>query len=137
MKWDMIALSPLFVKVWRMATLLNASIGFKRKVISNAQAFLYTFPFIMIEFILLLIVSRVDPPRQTEKLGVGDGLGSQVVTCQQKTNMFFIIQSLYNGTIFCVSLFRFQHDNCIHLVNSILFFFSFFYVSYCYPTKAC
>jgi hypothetical protein len=137
----MIALSPLFVKVWRMSTLLNASIGFQRKVISNFQAFLYTFPLIMIEFILLFIASMVDPPRQTEKLGVGDGLGSQVVTCQQKTNIFFIIQSLYNGTIFFLCIIFFFDTDMISVVyliklNCVFFRCSTFHIVR-HSIKAC
>jgi hypothetical protein len=81
-----------------MAKLLNASAGFKRTNVTNYQAFLYTLPLISIEIILLTVFALVDPPRQTEELGVGIGIGVQQVTCQHRTNAFFVTQITYSGT---------------------------------------
>jgi hypothetical protein len=77
---------------------MNASAGFKRKNITNFQSFLYTLPLFFVEMLILLIFSLVDPPRPTEELGVGDvGVGEQVITCQHRTNAFFITQVIFAG----------------------------------------
>ena len=81
-----------------MARLLTAPSGFQRSQLNNTQAFLYTLPLILIEMIILTIFSIVDPPQQTELLGVGEGIGVQQVTCTQQTNAFFITQVTYDGT---------------------------------------
>jgi hypothetical protein len=107
------ALSPLFVKVWRMAKLLSSitthmnTIGslqrrqqqLHRVQVTNFQAFLYTLPLIVIELIILSLFSIVDPPRQKELLGVGDGIGVQQLTCTHETSSFFITQMVFNGTL--------------------------------------
>jgi hypothetical protein len=92
------ALSPLFVKVWRMCQLLDASIVFKRKNITNFQSFLYTLPLFFVEMLILLVFSLIDPPRPTEELGVGNvGVGEQVISCQHRTDSFFITQTIFAG----------------------------------------
>jgi hypothetical protein len=80
-----------------MATILNASRGFKRSMISNFTAFLYTLPLVFVQLVMLLIFSLVDPPRQTEELGVGVGIGVQQITCEHQTNAFFITQVVFDG----------------------------------------
>lgn len=82
-----------------MYTLLNASAGFQRKVISNWKAFLYTFPLIIAELILLMIFTIVDPPLQTEELGFGEGLGYQVVSCEHNSHAFLIVQMIFTCTL--------------------------------------
>jgi hypothetical protein len=77
------ALSPLFVKVWRMYTLVTASRGFVRVNVTHFQAFLYSLPICIVEFVILTIFSFVDPPRVAEVLGVGGGFGMQRITCEQ------------------------------------------------------
>ena len=81
-----------------MAKLLSAPTGFQRGQINNLQAFLLTLPLVAIEILLLTIFSIVDPPQQTELLGVGDGIGLQQVTCSQNSNAFFITQTIFDGT---------------------------------------
>ena len=81
-----------------MAKLLTAPSGFQRSQLNNVQAFLYTLPLIIIEIIILTTFSIVDPPRQTESLGVGYGIGVQEVTCTQQTKAFYVTQVVYDGT---------------------------------------
>jgi hypothetical protein len=78
-----------------MSRILTASVGFRRVKISHAQACLYTLPLVIAEIILLAIFTIVDPPYPREELGVGndDGsIGVQQITCEHKTNAFFITQ---------------------------------------------
>jgi hypothetical protein len=81
-----------------MAKLLNASETFRRTIVTNFQAFLLCLPLIVAELILLSIVSIVDPPRQYEELGVGEGIGYQVVQCKQTSTAFFYTQIVFHGT---------------------------------------
>jgi hypothetical protein len=103
-----VALSPLFVKVWRMAKLLNASETFRRTIVTNFQAFLLSIPLILAEVILLSIVSLVDPPRQYDELGVGEGIGYQVIQCKQNSIIFFYVQVIFHG------MFPFVLYICVH-----------------------
>jgi hypothetical protein len=114
-----LALSPLFIKVWRMAKLLSSD-QIERSKLSNVQAFVYTLPLIAIEMLLLMIFSFVDPPRQTEQLGVGDGIGVQQVTCQHETEAFYITQVVFDGkyrkakhcVVLCLKIVRLRFVPC-------------------------
>jgi hypothetical protein len=88
-----------------MERLLGAATRMRRVQVTNIQAFLYTLPLVSIEFLILTIFSFVDPPRQTELLGVGDGLGVQETACSHESNAFFITQAVANGTYDCSFLF--------------------------------
>jgi hypothetical protein len=81
-----------------LAKLLNASGSFRRTSVTNKKAFLLCLPIVVVELILLAIVSIVDPPHQSEELGVGEGIGYQVVQCKQTSRAFFYVQILFHGT---------------------------------------
>jgi hypothetical protein len=106
------ALSPLFVKVWRMHRLLT--VGVQRTSLNHFQAFLLTIPLMFMEIIILTTFSLIDPPQQVERLGVGSSTNYdsndnnshssidhsnvyQQVTCEQQTNAFFITQFAFSG----------------------------------------
>jgi 7 transmembrane sweet-taste receptor of 3 GCPR len=93
------ALSPLFTKVWRMHKLLTTPNPRSRAQLNNFQAVLYTLPAIVVELLILTIFSFADPPRQTELLGVGDGIGEQQISCAHRTKAFLITQCLYDGIL--------------------------------------
>ena len=102
-----VALSPLFVKVWRMYTLLHASKHFRRVNVTNFQAVLYTLPLIGAETVILTIFSFVDPPRVVEDLG-GDTLEFgelQTLTCQQKTRAFAFTQGIFHAFLVLIGCF--------------------------------
>jgi hypothetical protein len=81
-----------------MAKLLNASESFRRTNVTNFTACLLCLPIVVAELMLLSIFSIIDPPRQSEELGVGEGIGYQVVQCKQTSRAFFYIQILFHGT---------------------------------------
>jgi 7 transmembrane sweet-taste receptor of 3 GCPR len=93
------ALSPLFAKVWRMHKLLTTPNPKDRAQLNNFQAFLYTLPAIAIELLILTVFSLADPPRQTELLGVGEGIGEQQISCTHQSNAFMITQIVYDGIL--------------------------------------
>jgi hypothetical protein len=69
----------------------------RRVQVTNFQAFLYTLPLVVIELFILSLFSILDPPRQKELLGVGDGIGVQQITCTHETSVFFITQMIFDG----------------------------------------
>jgi hypothetical protein len=91
-----LALAPLFVKVWRMKQLVGSS-SLRRKSISNTQAALYTLPMILTQVVILLIFTFVDPPQQAEQIENVDGVIVQSIVCETDTNAFFIVQIVFDG----------------------------------------
>jgi hypothetical protein len=90
-----LALSPLLAKAWRMRKMMKDH-SLRGNQVTNVQAFIYILPLVAAEFCLLLVVSFVDPPRQTELLGVGDSI-EQSITCTNRTNTFLILQLIFHG----------------------------------------
>jgi hypothetical protein len=83
------ALSPLFIKCWRMYMLTRPT--YQRTTISNVQAAWYTLPFVAIQTTVLLVFTFVDPPKATEVISTDDGFTRSIV-CQSNTPAFFIVQ---------------------------------------------
>jgi hypothetical protein len=94
------ALSPWLVKVWRIARPISARGVIERPALSNCTAMLYTIPLIVTQLFILIVFSIVDPTRQSEELGVGDGVGIQQITCEQQRNTFLYTQLVYDGKNF-------------------------------------
>lgn len=88
------ALSPLFVKVWRMYKLVGSR-NIRRNAISNFKAAIYTLPMIVIQVTLLLIFTFVDPPRPTEYVNQDGGEVVHGVVCDTDTNAPFITLGAY------------------------------------------
>ena len=65
--------------------------------LTNQQAILYTTPPIVIQLLVLIALSFIDPPHPTEELGVGDGVGVQSVTCSTQTASFYLFQICFDG----------------------------------------
>jgi 7 transmembrane sweet-taste receptor of 3 GCPR len=89
-----VALSPLFVKVWRMYRLTQAA--FKRATITNAKAAMYTLPLIVLQVVILTIFSVVDPPRPTEIIEL-DGSATRRIVCEANTDAFFIVEIVFEA----------------------------------------
>lgn len=90
-----LALSPLFVKVWRMYKLVGSS-QIRRNTISNLQAAMYTLPMIIAQTILLVVFTFVDPPRPTEYTQQNEGEIVYGVVCDTETNVAFITLGVYD-----------------------------------------
>lgn len=85
-----VALAPLFVKLWRMYRLTQAS--FRRTTITNTQAALYTLPPIVAQVIILLVFTFVDPPKPTEIIEADEAGFTRHIVCESETDAFFIVQ---------------------------------------------
>jgi hypothetical protein len=93
-----LALSPLFAKIWRMKKLVGET-SIRRITISHGQTACYTLPMIATQIVILTIFSIVDPPKQTEIIENNDGVVSQQIVCAQDTNAFFIVALIYEGSL--------------------------------------
>ena len=99
-----LALSPLFVKIWRLKQLVGGTL-YRRVSISNTKAAIYTLPMIMTQIILLLIVSLLDPPRATESIQNLDGVVIQKVVCAAKTDLLLIVEVTFEAGVVLVGCF--------------------------------
>ncbi|CAB9518373.1 expressed unknown protein [Seminavis robusta] len=104
-----LALSTLFVKCWRMFTLVRASRRFRRTTITNVQAAVRALPMIGIQTIILLVFTIVDPPRRTENLQVNGGSlfvqPWQHILCQHETDAFHITQFTFMALVVAIGCY--------------------------------
>jgi hypothetical protein len=84
-----VALAPLFVKTWRIKTLVGRTHIQKQKI-SNIKAALYTLPMILGQAVILIIFTFVDPPQRTEVIENFNGQIQQSLVCETETNAFLI-----------------------------------------------
>ena len=80
-----------------MFKLIKAATGFQRVNVTHVQAFLYTLPIILVEVCILLVFTFVDPPLPADKLGVGEGVGEQQITCERETDAFLTEEATRNA----------------------------------------
>jgi hypothetical protein len=99
------ALSPLFVKVYRMAMLIEASTSFRRKTVTHTQAIMYSIPICALEVLILLVFSWVDPPRAVKEFVSGPDEDLVRITCSTDTSAFFITQLCYNSLLILVGCY--------------------------------
>ena len=96
-----VALSPLFVKVWRMHQLVGGK-TIRRKAISNTQAALYTLPLILVQVTILIIITFLDPPKQKEIIEDNDGVIIQRVVCAADSNAMLIVEVVFEAGVVLV-----------------------------------
>lgn len=103
-----LALSPLFVKVYRLWKLTGdtSTAGMqRRRRISNLQAALYTVPIPAVQGVILLLVSLLDPPVETETMEWEGGSLVPNVLCSSETDAFLITQLVFDVSLVCVGCF--------------------------------
>ena len=93
-----VALSPLFVKVWRMKQLVGRT-NMRRVSISNAQAALYTLPMILIQIGILLTITFLDPPEATQIIEENGSVVVQHIICQANSEALFIAELVLEAGI--------------------------------------
>ena len=94
-----ITLAPLLVKVWRMLVMVGGAMKMQRHKISHTKAVAYTLPLILVQIVILTVFSFADPPKQDESIEIVGGSTSQCITCKHKTDAFFIMQSVFEGSL--------------------------------------
>jgi len=97
-----IALSPLFVKVYRMYVLVGN--GATRKTISNLRAASWTLPIIGTQVVILLISTFVLPPKAIESIAnnSGEELVLQRVVCASESPAMMIVRFTFEGILILV-----------------------------------
>ena len=93
-----VALSPLFVKVWRLKQLVGSP-SIRRVSISNARAAMYTLPVVMIQLGLLFIITFVDPPKQDEVIEESGGVVVQHTICATNTKLLLIVEASFESAL--------------------------------------
>ena len=89
-----VALSPLFVKVWRMYKL----VGSRQRnpaVISNPKAAMLTLPIITIQVIILVAFTIADPPKPEKVFTIEGTEATHSVECQQNSPVFTIVVCVF------------------------------------------
>lgn len=90
------ALSPLFVKIWRIYKLAG-SLNLRRNAITNSRAVMYTLPITLCQGVILLVFTFVDPPKQTEIIESDGGVVVQRIVCATNTDAFVITQAIFEA----------------------------------------
>ena len=96
-----VALSPLFVKAFRTWKLLGSKFedaGEEVKM-TNFQAWLTTLPIPIVQTVILITFSFVDPPRETSSLDL-DSLPPNIgMICSRETKAFTITQAVFSSLL--------------------------------------
>jgi len=90
-----VALSPLFVKTWRIWKLVGQTHIIRKKAISNRTAIAYTMPMIFFQACILLIFTFVDPPLGVEVIELEGNTVSKSIDCKRETPAFLSVVVLY------------------------------------------
>ena len=93
-------LSPLLAKCLRMRMLVSASGIPRRRKVTHFQTFLFMLPPILLQAVILLFFTFLDPPTATETLthpGTVDV--TQQVICSHNSQAFFILQIVLEGSM--------------------------------------
>ncbi|KAL7463939.1 hypothetical protein ACHAXS_004290 [Conticribra weissflogii] len=100
------ALTPLFVKTYRLYKLLG--VGYvipRRQTISNARTALMAVPFMVLELVILLIFTFVDPNKMKGVMEYDESAMTHRVICSHDTWAFFIVQVIYQGGLVLLGCF--------------------------------
>ncbi|CAB9499784.1 two-component hybrid sensor and regulator [Seminavis robusta] len=91
-----LALSPLFVKVWRMWRMVGAA-NRRPTIVNHSTAALLSLPIVAISTLILFIFTFADPPHQEEVIEIEGGIVTQHVICSTNTNGFMVIMTLFEA----------------------------------------
>jgi 7 transmembrane sweet-taste receptor of 3 GCPR len=91
-----LALSPLFVKVWRMWLMVGAS-NRRPTIVNHKTAALLSMPIVAVQCLILIIFSFVDPPRQEEVINIEGGIVTQHIVCSQESIAFTVVTTIYEA----------------------------------------
>ena len=92
------ALSPLFVKVWRMHKLVGSHEE-APQVISNPRAVALAMPIVLIQLVILCVFTGVDPSLPKSTVTIEDAVVMEVVSCTQESNAFIITILVYEASL--------------------------------------
>mmetsp|Transcript_11109 Transcript_11109/g.16243 ORF Transcript_11109/g.16243 Transcript_11109/m.16243 type:complete len:785 (-) Transcript_11109:179-2533(-) len=99
-----VALAPLFVKVWRMSKLAGSS-NIRRQSVSHTKTALLMLPLLLAQTIILTFVSIFDPPHQTQNTEVVAGIVTQHIVCSQNTMALFITEIVFEAGLIVIGCY--------------------------------
>lgn len=97
-------LAPLFVKTYRMYLLVGTQ-RVRRQNIPHSKTFFMMVPFILVEILILLIFTFVDPSKKTSII---EQYGSDIIyreVCSHETAAFFWTQCVYEGGLLLIGCY--------------------------------
>ncbi|CAJ1969720.1 unnamed protein product [Cylindrotheca closterium] len=90
-------LSPLFIKAYRIYRLLGRPVAKAMNAkINNREAWMRTIPMILIQALILLIVTVIDPPKVKAIVDLDDLNPQKSIRCDTETYLFAILQGTYD-----------------------------------------
>jgi len=99
-----LTIAPLLVKTYRMYLLVGKS-EINRTSLPHTKTALMMTPFIVVEVLILLIFTFVDPSKETELIEQDGSTVSYRVVCSHDTEAFFATQLVYSGGLLLVGCF--------------------------------
>ena len=96
-----VALSPLFVKVWRMYKLVGSRQR-SPSVISNPKAAMLTLPIVAIQVIILIAFTVADPPKPEKVFTIEGTEATHSVECRQDSPAFTIVVLVFECSLVLV-----------------------------------
>lgn len=93
-----VALSPLFVKIYRMYRLIGTP-NRNPAVISNPQAVAMSLPIVLTQVIILAIFTIADPPTPEDVILVDETVVTQSVECTTSSDAFFFTVITFECTL--------------------------------------
>ena len=121
-----IALAPLLIKSYRIYKLLGSSIAQAMTVkMSNRQTFAVTLTINLVQALILLTFSYIDPPKATETIDLDAIVPTKSVVCSRETNAFLFTQGFYNFLLIafgCYLAFLTRHIDTRFADAKALFF---------------
>lgn len=97
-------LAPLFVKTYRMYLLVGTQ-RVMRQTISHSKTFFMMVLFVLVEILILLIFTFVDPSKKTSII---EQYGSDIIyrkVCSHETAAFFWTQCVYEGGLLLIGCY--------------------------------
>lgn len=91
-----LALSPLFVKVWRMWRMIG-SVNRHPTIVNHTTAAVLSTPIVALQVIILLIFTFADPPESEQIIDIEEGIVTQRVICSQESNAFMIVMLIFEA----------------------------------------
>ena len=98
-----LALSFLFVKTFRIYKLVGA--GAVRRTISHKRTLQMVIPFVLVQTVILLIFTFVDPNKQTSIVEEDGSSIEHRYVCGHKTRAFFAVMLIYEGGLLLVGCY--------------------------------
>lgn len=96
-----LALSPLFVKVWRMWRMVGAP-NRQPAIVNHSAAVMLSLPIIVMQVLILTIFTLADPPKSEEIIDIEDGIVTQRVVCTQESIAFTIVMMVFEAGLLLI-----------------------------------